>query len=49
MIAAYDGLCALCDCVILADIDELVLVDGEWVHVECAEVEEAAGRTMHDE
>lgn len=49
MIAAYDGRCALCDDIILADIDVLVLVDGEWVHVECAEDEEAAGRTMHDE
>ena len=46
---AYDGRCGLCDGAILADIDELVLVDGEWVHIECAEVEEAAGRTVHDE
>ncbi len=39
MIASYDGRCTLCDRRILADIDEIVRVDDEWVHVECAEDE----------
>ncbi len=36
--AAYEGRCALCDDRI-HDGDEIVRVDDEWVHAQCAEDE----------
>lgn len=39
VIAAYDGRCTLCDGRITSDVDEIVNVDGEWVHADCAENE----------
>lgn len=39
VIAAYDGRCGLCGDAITADTDEIVNIDGEWCHAQCAEDE----------
>lgn len=37
IVAAYDGVCGLCGGEIRADEDEIVCVDDEWCHADCAE------------
>lgn len=39
MIAAFDGTCCLCLASITANVDEILPVDGDWAHKECAEDE----------
>lgn len=35
--AQYDGRCAECGDEIVADVDEIVMLDGEALHVDCAD------------
>jgi hypothetical protein len=37
--AAYDGRCGICQGPIVADVDWIVSVDGEWCHDTCVEDE----------
>lgn len=39
IVAAYSSRCSICDERIVEDVDEIVCVDGEWVHADCAENE----------
>lgn len=36
IIAAYPGRCGLCGDDITENVDEIVSVDGEWCHADCA-------------
>lgn len=39
IVARFGGRCGICDAPIVPHEDAIVEVDGEWVHVECAERE----------
>ena len=38
ILARYQSRCGICDSLIVED-EEIVEVDGEWVHADCAEAE----------
>jgi hypothetical protein len=40
MTAEHDSECSICEDEIEADVDEITPVDGEWVHLRCAEDED---------
>lgn len=37
VLAQYDGRCSICDEPILADLDQIVCEDDEWVHEGCVD------------
>lgn len=39
-LAQYDGHCAECGGGIVADVDEIVMDDGEAIHADCADVDD---------
>lgn len=35
-LADFEGECPMCEDAIIPGTDRLVMVDGQWVHIECA-------------